>query len=206
MLVVKREKDSNDDSITSKMVFDIQKPMDNGIIPTKYAAFSEKNIDDSNYDKLWESLQKIEERYKKKINYRYRYEITDWESELCYEQGRFIENVEWTGKPIIDIPDTQIPYCTYSKMKYQQLKYYLYWRSCFRKGETIDTGYRTFYYLCVYELLAEFGPFSPLQRLEQLERLYKNFKSSLSNAHWIREYADFHGLEIQDNIVKGWAD
>ena len=53
MLVVKREKDSNDDSITSKMVLDIQKPMDNGIIPTKYAAFSEKNIDDSNYDKLW---------------------------------------------------------------------------------------------------------------------------------------------------------
>lgn len=91
-------------------------------------------------------------------------------------------------------------------MKYQQLKYYLYWRSCFRKGETIETGYRTFYYLCVYELLAEFGPFSPLERLEQLERLYKNFKSSLSNAHWIREYANFHGLEIHDKIVKGWAD
>lgn len=206
MLAVKREKGLNDDSITSKMALDIQKPMNSGIIPIKYVAFSEKNINDSNYGKLWEALQKIEERYKKKINYKYRYEITDWESELCYEQGRFIENVEWTGRPIIDIPDTQIPYCTYSKMKYQQLKYYLYWRSCFRKGETIETGYRTFYYLCVYELLAEFGPFSPLERLEQLERLYKNFKSSLSNAHWIREYANFHGLEIHDKIVKGWAD
>lgn len=183
------------------------------ISPTKYAEFSMRSINHYNYDVLWKELKKIEAKYKTyktKINYENRedanYNISDWESELCYEQGKFIENVVWTDRPIIDVPETEIPYCTYRKMNYQQLKYYLYWRSCFRKGENIETGYRTFYYLYAYELIAEFGTFSPLQRLEQLERLYKNFKSSLSHAHWVREYADFHGLEIQDEVVKGWAD
>ena len=60
--------------------------------------------------------------------------------------------------------------------------------------------------MCAYELLVEYGPFSPEQRLEQLERLYKNFKyEGLTNAQWVAEYASVHNLEIQDEIVRGWA-
>lgn len=142
------------------------------------------NIDDSNYNELWDTLKKIEEKRKKDIDYEDRYCVINCESELCYEQGKLIENVEWTGSPIFDIPETIIPYCTYSRMNYSQLKYYLYWRSCFRKGESIDTGTSAFVQMCASELIAEFGPFSPKQRLEQLECLYKTFGYRLTNAHW----------------------
>lgn len=160
------------------------------------------NIDDSNYNELWDTLKKIEEKRKKDIDYEDRYCVINCESELCYEQGKLIENVEWTGSPIFDIPETIIPYCTYSRMNYSQLKYYLYWRSCFRKGESIDTGTGAFVQMCASELIAEFGPFSPKQRLEQLECLYKTFGYRLTNAHWIGEYANIHGLNVQDEAVK----
>lgn len=188
------------------MVKQIPDPLDTSIIPKEYSNFAETEVDDGNFEDLWNALKSIEAKYRKGINYDNRYFITDWESELCYEQGKLLENVTWTGKKIGIVPETAIPYCTYSKMEYEQLRYYLYWRTCFRNGEIIVTGYRTFYYLCAYELLVDYGPFTPTQRLKQLERLYKNFKyEGLTNAQWVAEYANVHGLEIQDDVVRGWA-
>ena len=189
------------------LIRSIPEPFDNSIIPDTYKHFSNDRINDNNFKLLWDELQKIENKYRKGINYENRYNITDWESELCYEQGKLLENVFWVGNEINTVPDTAIPYCTYSKMNQNQLKYYLYWRTRFRNGENIFTnGVMTFYFLCVYELLAEFGPFSPEERLEQLERLYKNYKSQgLSNARWVGQYADVHGLRIKDEDVIKWA-
>ena len=185
----------------------IQSIFDNNITPNSYEHFSNDRVDDSNFKLLLDELQKIENKYRKWINYENRYYITDWESELCYEQGKLLENISWVGDNINDIPDTDIPYPTYDKMNQDQIRYYLYWRTRFRNGENIFTsGVKTFYFLCVYELLAEFGPFSPEERLDQLERLYKSYRAQgLTNAQWIRQYADVHNLKIKDADVTKWA-
>ncbi len=189
------------------LVQSIPEPFDDSILPDVYINYSNDRIDEYTFNKLWNELQKIEEKYKKGINYDNRYKITDWESELCYEQGKFLENVYWVGREINNIPNTVIPFCTYSKMNKDQLKYYLYWRTCFRNGEIIFTsGMTTFYFLCVYELLADFGPFSSEERLNQLEKLYINYTSQgLSNALWVGEYANIHDLEIKDDEVRKWV-
>jgi len=176
---------------------------DSKILPAIYAHADMIFVNEQNFDDLWEQLQKIEDKYRSGINYENRYYITEWESELCYEQGKYLEFIEWSGEKIENIPDTEIPYITYSKMNKEQLKYYLYWRSCFRKENFIFTGMRSFYYLCAYELLADFGGRTAEATLEQLELLYAYYKpEGLTNAGWINEYAKVHHLTIDNENTK----
>ena len=176
-------------------------PFDACVLPISYKAFSKVEIDDNDFKKLWDDLKVIEKKYSRGINYNNRIDITDWESELFYEQGKYLENIKWKGSKIAP-PKIDIPYCTYGKMNFNQLKYYLYWRTCFRNGENIITGFSDYYYLCVYELLAELGPYTPEERLKQLERLYSKYKDEdLGNSKWVEEYANYHNLKIQDDIV-----
>lgn len=43
-------------------------------------------------------------------------EYDDVESELFYEQGKYLSNIEWTGEEFSEVPQTEIIYCTYRKL------------------------------------------------------------------------------------------
>ena len=81
------------------------------------------------FNDIWNNLKKIEEKYLDKIFNHNDYFITDDESELFYEQGIYLENIEWTDDDINDIPPIKIYYVTYRKLNKEQLKYYIYWRT-----------------------------------------------------------------------------
>jgi len=188
------------------LIWNIPVPFDNSVLPDSYKSFSQSTINDSNYKQLWDELQKIEDKYRKGINYANRFILTEWESELCYEQGKFLEYVKWDGGEIDIVPEKVIYNCSYSKMDYDQLRYYIYWRTQFKNGNVIITGNKTFFFLYTYEMLAEFGPYSPEERLQQLEKLFKSIGIYQQRiAVWIGQYADLHHLEIQDDVVKSYA-
>lgn len=165
----------------------------------EYETFTKK-INEENFIQLWNRLKQIEEKYKDYPCNKDEYVIMEWESELCYEQGKVLEYIEWVGKKIDDIPAISMYYCTYSKMSYEQLQYYLYWRSCFRRGEVI-VSCKAYYYLCAYELVADFGAFGVSEHFNQLECLYNKFNMYLTFARWAEEYAEIHELVIK-HIVK----
>ena len=177
------------------------------VVPDFYRSFSCEDVDDKNYSQLWNELQMIRNRYRALNYYENGLYISDLDSELCYEQGKLLENVNWNGFEITVAPEIDIPYyCTYRKMDYHQLRYYIYWRTCFRKGIIIETDYGDYIKLCVNELLADFGPFTPEERLEQLERLYIKFKSKLGHVAWVGQYASYHRLEIHDDTLRERAN
>ena len=64
------------------------------------------------FNDIWNNLKKIEEKYLDKIFNHNDYFITDDESELFYEQGIYLENIEWTDDDINDIPPIKIYYVT----------------------------------------------------------------------------------------------
>lgn len=177
---------------------DTQLLFDKNIIPIEYKHFTAKYVNEENFDLLWSELQKIENKYRIGINYEDRYTVTEWEAELCYEQGKFLEYVEWDGCEITYVPEPQTPYITYSKMSKEQLKLYLYWRTNFRRGKYIFTG-TSDGYLCAYELLADLGGFQPEETLKQLEVLYSRYAI---NALWVDEYAKIHNLSIENKEYK----
>lgn len=179
-----------------------RKELLDAIIPKKYTHFNTAKINDNNYDILWDELQKIEEKYKNGIDRKYQGYIEDWESELCYEQGKFLEYIHWDGENIYLIPEIDIYNCTYSQMSFEQLRYYLYWRTEFRKG-VIVAGYKTFYNLYANELIAELGPFTPEERLSQLDLLRKHYEvEGLYISGYIRDYKDIHHFVIDENGIK----
>ena len=153
------------------------------------------------FNDIWNNLKKIEEKYLDKIFNHNDYFITDDESELFYEQGIYLENIEWTDDDINDIPPIKIYYVTYRKLNKEQLKYYIYWRTCFKKGKYIDTGYKSYYYLYAYELMAELGDFSIQERWKQFRTLYEQFeKEGLSYSYWLLDYCHLYGLPIKKEI------
>lgn len=153
------------------------------------------------FNDIWNNLKKIEEKYLDKIFNHSDYFITDDESELFYEQGIYLENIEWTDDDINDIPPIKIYYVTYRKLNKEQLKYYIYWRTCFKKGKYIVTGYKSYYYLYAYELMAELGDFSIQERWEQFRTLYEQFeKEGLSYSYWLLDYCHLYGLPIKKEI------
>lgn len=153
------------------------------------------------FNDIWNNLKKIEEKYLDKIFNHNDYFITDDESELFYEQGIYLENIEWTDDDINDIPPIKIYYVTYRKLNKEQLKYYIYWRTCFKKGKYIVTGYKSYYYLYAYELMAELGDFSIQERWKQFRTLYEQFeKEGLSYSYWLLDYCHLYGLPIKKEI------
>ena len=153
------------------------------------------------FNDIWNNLKKIEEKYLDKIFNHNDYFITDDESELFYEQGIYLENIEWTDDDINDIPPIKIYYVTYRKLNKEQLKYYIYWRTCFKKGKYIVTGYKSYYYLYAYELMAELGDFSIQERWKQFRTLYEQFeKEGLSYSYWLLDYCHLYGLTIKKEI------
>jgi len=180
---------------------------DETIVPDVYARANISCVDECDFDIIWRGLQEIEDKYRKGIIYDNRYNITDWESELCYEQGKYLENVEWCGSEIDEIPEIAIPYVTFSKMNKEQMRYYLYWRTCFRNGKYIVTGQRTYYYLYAYELMVELGDFTPEDRLKQFSELYEQYsREGLTNSRWVREYGRVHGLEVETETSSYYAN
>ena len=160
-------------------------------------------INDENYIYLWESLKHNDDKKYHSNDYYMFHRVSDSESKLCYEQGKKIENIIWIGGQLKLIPEANIRCCTHSVMNYAQLRYYLYWRTCFRTGDTPITGYRSYYYLYIYELIADLGPYTAKQRLKQLERVYLKYSEEyLYHIPWIGEYADDHGLLITDEVIR----
>lgn len=182
----------------SEILSKLRIPFDESVIPDQYLQFKDKEISDTNFRVLWEELHRIEDKYSRGIDYYNRDVLTDWDSELCYEQGKYIENVIWVGKDIEIPPDVDIINCTYSKMNYQQLKYYLNWRTCFQRGLENVVGCRSFYDLYASELIANFGNLSINQRMKQLEKLLINFGI---NSDIVCLYADYNGFTLKNEKV-----
>ena len=173
------------------------------IVPNEYIHYQVERISNENFNDLWNELKRIEYKYSAGINYDNDNIENDWESELCYEQGKLIERVEWIGDEIAQATSAEAFMCTYRKLTPEQFKYYLYWRTCFRNGKFNITNNTFCYLMCVYELLAEMGPANASERLLQLEDIFKHFeiKELLANIVWVAQYANVHGLAIQDEII-----
>ena len=162
------------------------------------STFPLRLIVDDDYENVWKELKSIYQRYQGGYEPHYYLGLTDKESELSYEQGKLIQNVIWIGEEIENEPLIKIKFITYYKMEKHELKYYLYWRSCFWDNEFKHPDSISYYYLCAYELIAEFGPFTKEQLLYRLEQLYKHYGNSLTHKLWVRDFAINHGLLIQD--------
>ncbi|WP_027215239.1 hypothetical protein [Butyrivibrio fibrisolvens] len=181
-------------------------PFDESILPDSYVHFKDDRVDDSNFTALWDELQKIEKKYCKGIDYENGSIITDWESELCYEQGKYLENVDWVGNNIDCMPEI-ISKCTYSKLNQEQLRYYLFMRTQIRRGEYAFTYKAEYYcYLYVNELIAELGSLPKEKRLEQLELIYMNYrKRAWCDENWIRQFSEINKLEIKNEELRNWV-
>lgn len=162
----------------------------------------EEEQKDDPFNDIWNGLKRIESKYQEKIDNEDNYIITDSKSELCYEQGKYLEDIEWTDHDIKEIPPISIPYVTFSDLNKEQLKYYLYWRTCFKKGKYIITGQQTYYYLYAYELMIELGNFSIMERWKQFNKLYEEFeKDGLSYSDWLIDYCHVYGLPVKRDIT-----
>ena len=152
---------------------------DDRCLPAQYTHFDNNEVNESNVKMLYNNLKKIEQKYKKGffINNNDYYVsgngtgISDWESECCYEQLKYIENIMWTGNAIACAPMYNT-HMTIRKFNIKELEYYLYWRTLFFKGHVIECWYPVLY-ICMNEILAGIGTFNNHERVKLLNRLEK---------------------------------
>ncbi len=179
-------------------------PFDVSVLPKEYVNAEYGFVNEQIFNIVESDLKRIENRYSEGIMYDRRYINTDWESELCYEQGKFLEKIMWNGCVYSKAPQVDRPFSiTYSKMNKRQLEYYLFWRTEFRNGHFIYTGVHAYYYLCIFELLAEMGDYTVEERLSQLESLAHHCrKDSLHIDHFVTDYKKVHGYETQIEDIR----
>ena len=154
---------------------------DKSLIPEEYPHFRSKTVNQYTYDKLRGELNKIKESFAAQLGSTdpeddspYYYLNNDWESELCYQQGRYMEFVSWNDEvpPFYQEP-MDVANVTYRKLTRGQLAFYLYWRTEFKKGHYVR-GYRCCYYLFLYEIEMGIGNFTPYQTMKYLNALKTN--------------------------------
>lgn len=156
-------------------------PFDRSLIPEEYPHFSSNEIHLYNLADLCKELNKIKEPFKNELgglNSKNEFIIfreNEWETELCYTQGKYMENLSWVWDiPICTTPEENgaelITKVTYRKLSQNQLAHYLYWRTEFKKGHYIK-GYRAYYYLFFYELTYGIGNFNKETTLKYLNNI-----------------------------------
>lgn len=154
---------------------------DRSLIPEEYPHFSSNEIHLYNLADLCKELNKIKEPFKNELgglNSKNEFIIfreNEWETELCYTQGKYMENLSWVWDiPICTTPEENgaelITKVTYRKLSQNQLAHYLYWRTEFKKGHYIK-GYRAYYYLFFYELTYGIGNFNKETTLKYLNNI-----------------------------------
>lgn len=154
-------------------------PFDASLIPNEYPYYTYNTVDLQTYTQLLKELIQLKVPYEDELEgslldkERIIYEENDWESELCYAQGKFLEHVSWEGEaPPYYEPDELyiIANVTYRKLSPRELAYYLYWRTEFKKGNYVK-GYRACYYLFLYELAVNLGNFDTSATFKFMEAL-----------------------------------
>lgn len=154
-------------------------PFDASLIPNEYQHYAYSTVNLQTYPQLRKEFIQLEVPYKDELEGplleegQVIYEENDWESELCYTQGKFLEYVSWEGEaPPYYEPDELhlIANVTFTKLSSRELAYYLYWRTEFKKGNYVK-GYRACYYLFLYELVVNLGGFDVEVTLKYMEAL-----------------------------------
>lgn len=167
---------------------------DKNLIPKEYPHFSSKTIHLYNFIELCKELDKIENPFRKELgglNSKNKFIIfqeNEWETELCYIQGKYMENLTWIWDiPICTEPElTSLMNVVYRNLSRNQLAYYLYWRTEFKKGHHIK-GYRACYYLFFYELTTGIGNFNAETTANYLDNLIKLCPYRLHISQWKNE-------------------
>ena len=137
----------------------------------------------------------------------HRVEIYPWSSkyhyyrDFCTDAARYIR---------ADEPADEVPYVSffsyvpqYSQLRKDQLRYYLYWRREFRKGNVLKTD-DSYLYLYIYEIINTAGYESdPAEGLEMLFRLFytygrQNARLSQLLSEWIVDFALIFRLSIPE--------
>ena len=97
---------------------------------------------------------------------------------------------------------TRVPFFSYvpqySQLSRAQLAWYLYWRDCFRHGESLETDY-SYLLLFIYELINLSGKVDAVQAQRFLVRLWKEYRATYAQldaylAEWICDYSLIHHL------------
>lgn len=176
-------------------------PFDKSLIPEEYSHFPSDEIHLYNLSKLCEELNKIKKPFKNELgglNSKKEFIIfqeNEWETELCYIQGKYMEKLVWLWDiPICTMPEENgvelISKVTYRKLSQNQLAHYLYWRTEFKKEHYIK-GYRAYYYLFFYELTNGIGDFNTETTLVYLNNMIENSPYKLSIFQWKSEQSLF---------------
>ena len=137
----------------------------------------------------------------------HRVEIYPWSSkyhyyrDFCTDAARYIR---------ADEPADEVPYVSffsyvpqYSQLRKDQLRYYLYWRREFRKGNVLKTD-DSYLYLYIYEIINTAGYESdPAEGLEMLFRLFytygrQNARLSQLLSEWIVDFALIFRLSVPE--------
>ena len=167
------------DQITYVIKDKNEHPFDESLIPKEYKHFLYKTINSDSYRQLRKDLLEIKEPFKNELgglnsqNENVFYNYNDWESELCYTQGKYMEFISWEGTaPPFYSPNEGevVANVTYRKLSSDELAYYLYWRTEFKKGNYVQ-GYRACYYLFFYEILIGIGGFDTQTSLNYMDNI-----------------------------------
>lgn len=164
-------------------------PFDKSLIPEEYPHFPSDEIHLYNLQKLCDELNKIKKPFKEELgglnskNECIIFQENEWETQLCYIQGKYMENLTWIWDvPVCTEPDV-ITKVTYRKFTQNQLAHYLYWRTEFKKGHYI-AGYRAYYYLFFYELTNGIGNYDKETTILYLNSVVKNCPYELYMFRW----------------------
>lgn len=94
----------------------------------------------------------------------------------------------------------------YDQMSIKQLKYYIWWRTCFKKGTYIATDLD---YICLYlyELINVDGEESNEEKLEHMAKLWLAYREEFPRidkliGEWMCDFCLIHRLPVPDEISK----
>lgn len=137
----------------------------------------------------------------------HRVEIYPWSSkyhyyrDFCTDAARYIR---------MDASEDAVPYVSffsyvpqYSQLRKDQLRYYLYWRREFRKGNVLKTD-DSYLYLYIYEIINTAGyETDPEEGIEMLFRLFytygrQNMRLSQLLSEWIVDFALIFRLSVPE--------
>lgn len=118
----------------------------------EWPKFANVHIDEENLNELWAELNEISSEYKEGMDDFAVYSSYK-NSLLLYRQAKYIEDVEWCGKPVDELIEIEEQIYNYSDLDKWQFRCYLYWRTCFRKGNFIKKNSILYSYLYANELL-----------------------------------------------------
>lgn len=142
-------------------------PFDESLIPVEYKHFPNATVNNDLYKELRKNLDELKTPFEKELgglnsnNEYITYKSNDWESELCYLQGKYMEHVSWEGEaPPFCCPEEGklVVNVTYRKLSPGELAYYLYWRTEIKK-EHYTVGFPAAFYMFLYELVIGIGEF-----------------------------------------------